>query len=305
MNSLDRNNQSGTSLIQLVVAMGIIGTMLGFFLEIKKNSFNAREHMKADTDLRLIRQHVLSYLDCSATLSAIVKEDGSCSQVNFALLASAGVKIEDSPNFSEYKKKGWELRGNCKGSAIVVDASRSSDGKFLKDPLINSRVYDWNGPGKNLIDESMLFCSSAFSPKNANNFFANQYKLTSARTNFNGNLSNVRVGPVIKYKKNSDKGNLLVRFDTSFGFKKGNVNAWIQPKIKVSRAGWSQQRDFPKVGVSFIEDYAIPQSGSLRLSDVEAGDYNVEFLIDAKADSWSPPNAGYYDPVNIIVKESK
>ena len=159
-----RRNETGQSLVTVMVAVAVLGTIAVVMSRMMSNGLNANRHVELRGDLESMRRVLAQSVDCTATLTA-AGGPGTCSTSSFFALRDRNNNVIGAPSFGAWKLGAWHVRSHCAGNRLNVQYARAtSSTAFASDPLHPNVTYDWTygSTTKPLFPTNELACDAFF-----------------------------------------------------------------------------------------------------------------------------------------------
>ena len=169
-------NESGFSLLEFVVAIGVASLSTAVLYKVSSAALKARRSIELSAELTSIRSSFATKVSCRETLQGLVSQNQTClTGMLIALKDRSGKTLVAAP-FGLWR--GWTLQAQCAaGGGIKILAARFMPGKSpvvdltgnLQNPVNDfvfdtgtRRPYDFNHPLASLFKTSMggALCSA-------------------------------------------------------------------------------------------------------------------------------------------------
>ncbi|MEZ4741700.1 MAG: hypothetical protein R3B45_04515 [Bdellovibrionota bacterium] len=168
------NDESGTSILSSIIAVGIIAVVISAASTMNVNSTQVAKSLEL-TDAKLqLRNQLLKKVDCLQTLNPSIdsynKGDNppACTGISFTTLKGK----DGLPVFKSAKVDRFLLQASCDPkNGIVVKAayvgrnyasSSKTAPEFLKDPLNKFKTWDFDHEKASLFPEKLGLCRELF-----------------------------------------------------------------------------------------------------------------------------------------------
>lgn len=176
-------NESGISLVGVLVASGIAAIAALALLKSNNNRIAVSAKIRQDLDLQSILKTTFLSLDCDQTY---LNNKTACDSEEYVRLYNrSGEPIMgelvavDSSVFhgsGSIGDKGWFMRVNCDADGMEVEVAHSADGtgdprNFSSDPLRANQLLSFSHPKSTIVERSQNLCANSFgitAPTNSN-----------------------------------------------------------------------------------------------------------------------------------------
>jgi|NOAtaT_7_FD_contig_21_3855916_length_1147_multi_9_in_0_out_0_1 hypothetical protein len=157
-----RSSQEGVTIVEVLVALGILGVVAVGLGRLMNNSMTAQRSVELRSDVEDLRRFIQTNLSCAKTFDSFPSRPVNCSG-NIALRRENGSIIVASGGQA---LGNWTLTARCENiggqSGLSIYATRPAPGGgFLLDPLTR-RPYDTNHPTSALYAPAVRPCGSFF-----------------------------------------------------------------------------------------------------------------------------------------------